>query len=493
VAQNPESLRIDIPERLSGRWGRFNSGDWWFTAAALAVAVIANHFWGGKAGLSVGIVWLCLTIPADYGRLYALFGQWLSNLWLQYVRKDVIWDSREVSIIAQAPITLAVHGIDELGLLHSNNQDTVVIAGEGSNIPSLELEGQYDSHLALAQVIRKAAAIAERRGYDVGWGWVYRTRPLNAASLSRRLENFLHPDAWSAADSDKSESQLTRDDRRLLAYGENMAELLGVTYDYTREVTMAAVCTVEREDFEKRLSKAEAHRLPVAQLAQVVSAELEACGVIDPRPLSPSGIHAYMRGAWDIAHVGDYYDWLLGRPEEEVLTSSNHLPQERIAAGPDYLQVDGSFHAVLWIKQLASRVYPHHLRQLFDIDVPWLSVAQVGVTTRTKSEYAILDRVIAINEEMDTWSGRVHQGPKREKKLQRRRDRQERVDASTYGQDYNILVALHHENRDGLEDSVDKALQRIGLAGLTAERVKGQIWQLPFLLSATTAINIDML
>jgi hypothetical protein len=202
-------------------------------------------------------------MTADYDKLHGYMGHRLNSLWIQKGRKEVVWDAQEETIFEKAPpIDLAVEGLDELGWLHGRGKDTVVIEAEGSDIASLELEGQFDSHLALGEVIRKVAALAERHGHDAGWGWLYRTRPLNLPNLANTIGPYLHPEVWEPSVLPQvltaGENGLSKQDKRNLAYGENIQQLLEVSGKYSREVTMAAVCTVKRttdEDIEKHLYK----------------------------------------------------------------------------------------------------------------------------------------------------------------------------------------------------------------------------------------------
>jgi hypothetical protein len=268
---------------------------------------------------------------------------------------------------------------------------------------------------------------------------------------------------------------------------------------------------VQREGFEKSLADNQAHRLPIVQLASILPAELEAAGVIDPRALSPREMHAYFRGAWDVATIDDYYELrsainqaaeLDGESSEEevenaknqaVLTSDTHLPQKRITAGKDYLLVDGTYTTVLWLLDSQSYLYPHQLRQLYYLGIPWYSVAVVGNTSSTKGEYAFLDRWIQVSQDLEDKAGMVHRGPKKLDQQASRVERQRKVYESRFSMDYNIFVAVHHVSRQGLEEAVDAAMQKISLMNFTAERVEGTIWQLPFVLCATTGIDMNML
>lgn len=492
MASEQESLAVDFPKRLSGRWGRFSSADKQFSFVSFCCLLMADVFLGKKGGMLVIVIWFIALLPTDYGRVYTLIGQRIRTWLLRHVRRQQVWSAGEQVWLSQPePISLAVHGVDDLGLLHSSaDTDTVVVTGAGSILSSLEPEGQYDSHAALSDLIRKVAAVHEGRGHNVGWGWLFTTRPLNLETLHSQLSDYLHPQALLPEALELPEPDRAPEDRRWLAFGENIQELLQVTELYGRKVTMAAVCTVPREGLKQDLTPDEARRLPAVQTAELVASELEGCGVIDPRPLTPRDMHAFLRGAWDIRNIGEYYEWQLEHSEEEVLASERQYPQQYIRAGEDYLEIDGSFHAVLWIKNFPDRLYPHHLRQLFDIEVPFLSVALIGSTRSTGLEYAWLDRRNALTGEIENYLGIIHKGPKAEARQQHWLDRQRRIYESRYAQDYNILVAVHHLSREGLEDAVDTALQRIRLANLAAERVAGNIHQLPFLLSATTGIDM---
>jgi hypothetical protein len=161
--------------------------------------------------------------------------------------------------------------------------------------------------------------------------------------------------------------------------------------------------------------------------------------------------------------------------------------------GGGTLQIDDSYHAVLWLKKFPQKMYPDHLRRLFQIDVPYLSVALIGKTRPYGTEYGILDRYLSLRGDVESKVGVVHKGPRWEDRERRIAERQQMLYRSRYSMDYNILVALHHIDRQGLEEAVDTALQEISLGNMRADRVTDTEWLLPFLLAATTGIDIGML
>jgi hypothetical protein len=491
MADEVQALEIDFPRRTSGRWGRFSSADWQFAVVCLCMTVFVNHFLGKGAAFMVLVTGGVLLVPLDYGRAYTLAGQYLRIWWLSMTRKGVVWSSDEkLRITHPEPIGLGVVDLGGLGLLHTaDNHDAVVVTAEGSGLASLDLSGQFESHLALAEIIRKVAAMHETRGYNVGWGWVYRTRPLNVDRMHSDWLGYLHDEALIPSALKKPESDWTPHDRRWVGYGENLQQLLDTSYKFAREVTMAAVCVVPRQGFDKELPETGFQRLPVVQTAKVITTELEGGGLLNPQALSPRQMHAYLRCAWDIKHINDYYEWQLKSTDDEVLASDSLHPRSGIRAGGDYLEIDGTYTSVIWVKGFEGRMLPYRLRQLSAINVPFLSVAMLGSTRSSGLEYAWLDRATALSEEAENFLGIVHHGPKAVDKKERRLSRQRKIYESRYSQDFNILVAVHHLSREELDDAVEEALKSIRLANMTGERVTGNIRQLPFALSAATGVD----
>lgn len=491
MAADTPLTESDFPKRVTGRLGGFKSSDWQFAAFGLICTMAANHFFGRGIAVVLLVLFLIMLIPGDYGRLYGMAGQQVSIAWLKLRHKGVIWAGHRGRRLPQAePIGLAVHAVDGLGLLHTaGNYDAVVIAAYGSNLASLELSGQQSAHAALSDIIRKMASVHEANRYNIGWGWVYRTRPLNVDRMNTEWGSYLHREAFLPSALEKPESHWTPTDKRWLAYGENIQQLLDVTPGYCREVTMAAVCTVPRQGFGPDLTEEDIRRLPIVQTARMLSAELAGNGVVDPAPLTPVRMHEYLRGGWDVKNIDDYYEWQLSSSEDEVLASDRHHPQEIIEAGDSYVCIDGSYTSVIWIKEFNGTIQPYRLRQLFDIEVPYLSVSLIGSTRSTGLEYAWIDRMAALSNDIDQIGGVIHKGPKAADRYENMLNRQRKIYESRYSQDFNILVAVHHISREGLEEAVDTALQQIRLANFEGQRVTGNIRQLPFALSAATGVD----
>jgi len=485
------SLDADFPKRVSGRWFKLSSTDVQFIVFGLICIFAVNHFAGKAMGFLSVVLLGVLIAPFDYGRFYSVLGQYLGIAWLNRRHSGAVWESDQKTRLPQTePVPVAIFGIDELGLLRTaDNRDIVVVEAQGSRLASLELDSQFDAHRDLADIIRKVASMHEARGQNIGWGWLYRTRPLDIDGLHTSLGDYLHGQVLVPSALDRPVEEWSVQDRRWLAYGENVQQLLDVTYEYARNVTMAAVCTMPRQRIDDDLSPDAARRLPAVQTANLLASELEGNGVIDPRPLDPAQMHGFLRGAWDIKNISDYYEWRLKSTTDEILVSDRHHPQQKIEAGHDYVLIDGSYTSVIWVKGYEGRILPFSLRQLCDINVPYLSVSLIGNVKSYNLEYAWLDRISTVSEETERILGVVHKGPRAGEKVDSRLNRQRRIYESRYSMDFNVLVAVHHIDREGLEQAVDTALQQIRLSNLVGERVLGSTRQLPFALSATTAVD----
>src|SRR5581483_8426656 len=119
MASDQESLTVDFPKRLSGRWGRFSRSDKQFSFACFFCLLIANELLGKRGAVLVLAMWAGGLVPTDYGRLYSLLAQ-NARILLRRKRQQEIWSANELSRFDKPePIGLAVHAVDNLGLLHS--------------------------------------------------------------------------------------------------------------------------------------------------------------------------------------------------------------------------------------------------------------------------------------------------------------------------------------------------------------------------------------
>ena len=514
-----ESLVVNHPTGLAQRWLSFNPADGKFAFSGIIITALALLVYGRGVGLLLLLVTLFGTMRTYNGRQYYIFGQWCFGLvWITLVQRNVIWTAAPskywFTALARrsSPLSLDLdilgdpedEEMEDVGLIHSQteNTDSVVIFGDGSDVASVDLDVQFDRHMVHADIIRR---LASRRGVDVGLSYIFRRRPPNVEARKDWDAGNSNPDILVPEALDIPVEEWTdRDHRYAFLLGET-GETWQMVADDTADVAMAMVLTVPREESLATAVKGKGlesgrdiSRLPIIQLAQSAVDGLERARVDEPRIGTPEDIEGFLRRSWDVATV-DEFD--LERSEEdpdevdltETVRQWPHSEDSSIVVARDHCIIDGTIHGVVRVTGTTANPLPNWIRQMYAVGVPWFSVALVGETLGYRGEYWVLERLIPLRQEFRERVFGGESGPRAldvQENLEQRRDD---IYRSRVLQNYVILIAVCATTMEEFEDSMSEVLRYAQTTvGLSASRVKGKVRQVPYLLSATTGVAVKL-
>lgn len=492
--EQAEDYSVDQPEVLSGRWISFSQHDFMFAGFLLPIIIVSTAAIGlGGFALSLlfSLFWLHRW---QYGRTYWIFGEALYSAWIDKIKKGVVWSKDKKT--RKPPVPYVVNGVGDIGVVNTPSlyTDSIICMGDGSDIASLEIALQAYRNKDFASAIRK---IASPFNLSVRLSFGFRRRPKDISiddtySALNRHDQVILPEAllrpqeeWTARDHAWYQLFKLNNARRLEVGG--------------FDVQMFAVITIERSSKlqravqkEEGVNETDVYQIPIIQMAQAAIANFTNCNVVRPRILNLNQAERFMRGAWDVDTLPRYYAEETQRRAEhpEPQPSGHHWPQEEMLAKHDFSVADTTGHAVFSVTETPKKAMPDLMRQLYTSNVPYVSVSLVGETVKSRSEYVLLNGLIALTDAIREGFGFVHQGRASQNRREERTRRQAEVFDSRLTMHYNILIDCAHGDPDELERGSDTILSEVQALNMAAKRVKGSCRQYKAMWSATTCISI---
>ncbi len=510
------------PSRLDVGFFRFSGSDWKLTIAVIAIGFIVGNFYGSLPQAGLALVWFGLMVRRNRARMYRIFVRGLRGWFRVRVRKGIVFDEEKVIRVkkkdAKGNETVipfwvtsvpAGRNTPETAVLYNlqDNSLSVVIEGGGSTIPSQSLVGQDRAYSNFETMVKRAAL--KQRGYSLGVGYVFRQDPFDETHLHNALGYLLHPDLVHPEARFKNEDELTDEDRAILNMAEPWEEMRQIMPEYGRKPWMATVLTIKREgSFAKAqesglISERHLRRLPVAKIVTTAQQHLRACGVSNPQPLNESGLHAFVRGAWDIAKIQEYYAKADVDGGNDVVS---HWPDEKMVVSDKDSLTDGTVTKVYRITGAPERVWQGFFREEFMANLPvsYPSVALVGEAVRSDREVHWIEVGSNFIQGFVDWLGLV-ETRKSTARSERLNQRGDTLFASQFSQSYSILVAVRTADRllldedgktrtvtahDVCEDELEALEAFVEGLGLSGELIEGGDYQYPSLWSSTTALAL---
>jgi hypothetical protein len=519
-------LAFEIPQRLKMNFWSFTTADKYFTFVQAIIVVTVGFKYGRLAALLWILVWVGFMCRPENGRIYDLFSQACRTLRIRK-RHGLIWTAvqnshrskkRRRRTKRQKENVMPFRTGDiagGVGFIAYKRSDVIVIEGSGSKIIAQNPHDQFRTSLREADVIKRVASSVP--GRKIAVSLMFRRRPANVRDIANTMGESLHPDVavpeallipeekWTVKQrADYNAFTMWMDSQNL------MDEIAG-------EVTMAMVITIQRESKLARAMKGksslpdrEVKRLTISRVKETAVEGLKACGVSDVHALDLEAINLYVRRSWDVDTIDEYYERMQKQwgGTEGLAKSKFHWPQERILAFSDHSVMDSTRHAVLRVRENPSRVLADYYRQLYAIDVPWLTVTLVSETVSSNAEYRMLNKLIPIRNTFDQVRGIVRKAPHQQKKEEEREKRERDLYNSRFGQAYVLLISVarpfladagdgideddiekrEEESIANLEDDVMAVRQKTYGLGMDATHILTESRQLPALWSAVTGI-----
>jgi hypothetical protein len=504
-----------IPDSTDLGFFPLTTSDWWVSLAIGAIGVIGWARTNILMLIPVMIVWLLLMARRDSGRVYFLIVAGAKGIWRMRVKKGVVWvptvvgngrqtsepaagegaeadrwrkklrrQPSETTVIPFATTSVPVSGDEEaanIGILHDTREhtDSIVIVAEGSAIAGMSLLDQRQAHRRIAETIKQAVTL--QRGYRVGISFIFSRRPFDGFALSAEMDQLLHPDVAVPDGLEVPEDELTPSQRRALLVSANMHAVQAIPTQYGCEVWMAVIVTIRREGV---LARAQASRsinpqyagkLPINKMAQAVMGGLAEGGVNNPRALDRGELHTFVRGAWDLVTLDEYYEQVHQDPtlpDEENFVG--HWPSKEMRVTHRYSVTDGTYSAVLRIKGVPGKVWQGFFRELSGgLKVPYFSIAHIGDSVRSDKQVFWMERGVAILDTVAELMGKDRQTRKSQERDRRANDRLDELFNAGFSQNSIHLITVHAGSAQELEEYIDQVVQYCMLLKVQCAHITG--------------------
>jgi hypothetical protein len=385
--------------------------------------------------------------------------------------------------------------VGEIGIANNliDNTSSIVLRVRGSTIPSLSLMGQHHVQQMLAEMLIRLSSFIP--GYNIELSMVFRRGATTHWTLSPWYGTYANPDVITLPDPSTTPAERYRRLVNLRRIAEEDTALVSVVGG---EVTMAMVVTIKRENLLSSAAKGKGltpralRKLKIIKLAKKSSRLLQNALGARVEVLDLEGLHGYFRSAWDIATMEEYQTWC-----NEQLVAGNLIgtqptcwPQSHIRSYKDGCEIDGSHHTVLRMTTRPPVEKPNDFRGIFGTDAQNMSVAIVAQSSKSKKEYALLNWLLAFNQQLGSVLGKTRSGEKAAQREQEMEDRQKKLHHERFVFKYSIFTSVSNTDRDALDEEVDTLASDADGLGMDTEPVSKECLQLNALLTATTGIRL---
>jgi hypothetical protein len=492
------------------RFLRLSTSDKIWTAsyafiAGLVFLLLSSQGVSSLVGAALVVLWMLSMLTPETNqdeRIYQMPLSFIQDA-LMSLQKDIWSQSKKEPRGKRAikPFPLEVREFGDVGLVYNQIKRTysMIITSEGSPISSMSMLGQYAAVQSLASLVTKAAATAGRGGLKIAMG--LRARPQDPWLVPNTLNevadiNVILP---SALATHKPESEWTNDDKRAIFLNKILESYADIV-DLSASVEMILVVTVKDTDEFRRAFKEgviydkEMRNQSITRIRNVIIPYLERL-IGDVTVLDGEGAEKYLRKAWDVVTLNDYYlmaqKRLMGTADAEG-TLTQYLPASHIKAYPDCVEIDGTFATTLKITSFPfEEVYAHRVQEVYDSMARWSSTSVIGETLHSGREYNILNGLTGLTTDAADRFGVIRSGPRAERRDEERIGRLREMDNAVYNQDFVPVVAVLAGSREELMEEYGLEADRLTAAGYSHIRVLGRSKQLPSFLTATTLIDLE--
>lgn len=490
-------------------------------------------------GMLLGVINLVWWLwPQDWGRRYAMWADAVYSWWIRNVLQGVLWENPYYEgddrlsprgairkmlgrlVYRAHPFPYYADRLYEIGLIHRGDTDTILIAGDGSSISSLELREQAIKLYEFEKEIRRIAAWMD---LSAEVGTIIRRRPGNLLEFDAMIGQELFPDVvvpealvvmqrpenrGKTADELYAEGKLTKQELRDLRLHQiNCVEVREELALNGPGVDMVTTVTIRRSPRlhaaakrSKYLTEKEVRHERIVRLGQSMLAAAKRASVANPHIFDQEECEDFLRGAWDTVTLQDYYRQRVEEAQtEEVITPEQISEQRRVPLWHPQIGIyvtsnvavfDYTNHAVLRVTKMPVEIESDRLDRLFtDMPVQWLSRTMASEPVTGTREYYGLNFLSALADSLlDSLTIRI--GTRTVRRRQRLADEEERVADEGHIEYFNGYVSIAHEDPEELELLVQEVLSELQVIGCNAQRVKGEARICRAVLTATTSIAL---
>ncbi|GAC1369952.1 MAG: hypothetical protein NVSMB39_2320 [Candidatus Saccharimonadales bacterium] len=464
----------------------------------------------------------------SYGPGYKLLGDMIVSRWRRMRRRGQMLKPPPVTVKGKSKpkseprkgrppiplralaLTLPKDGYD-FGVIHNlpAGTDTARVSGRGWHGVALDFKDRYNAENVLVDCVRQAV-----QQYDgpVGVSMAYLSRPLNIErSRDWELQNLQN------AVIDVPEESYANPQTAVEVFAANNRQLEVIKQKLGRDVIMSFGLTIPRPTGwpkdETKLTARQIEVAPIVRLTKILEEGMARNGVDRAEILDFIDTKTYIRMAWDIAGIEQWYsrianlataerlaildaevvDEVHTRTEAEI-DADEPWPRLELRTGPNYLAADGTFHRVLRVVKQRHKVLPGDFTELFfanvgPADQTGLTIGLCGQTVSAQTEMRWLNRGIVwregIRRAQDGGKDLYESMAKRERR-QRLVQRQDRIYlGGNQALAYNTYVVVSATSLELLETAEDAVLAHCRGVGIRVKRVTLESRQVQAFFMAT--------
>ena len=471
--------------------------------------------------------------PMLWGCRYYEILQAIKGWWIDAILQGVLWATGEAleaytagrswwrKLLASTmplahPNPFQVDKLFEYGLIHTVglNQDSLVIRGDGSNIVSYNLSRQAELLAVIEDLIKRFASYYK---LHVQIGLVFRRRPSNPVIFDRNQDQHGEPDvvlpeALVLMQKYPPRTDEEFEDPRVHAkrlYEEGLLSRvqfrqyrqyrIGVQQarecftDDTNGVDMCLVITIPRtrrlmSATKSPLQQEELRREYIHQLARDAVDALVRATVVNPTVLNPEECQDYLRAAWDVSTLQEYYlQRAQGTPVD--ITNPVHHPEHVIGARNGLAITDDTAHAIVRMHELPEWIFPDSMNGLLTGDVRWITRTLIAEAERGTGEYF---GTSGIGRVFDNLAENLHLpfGKKILKKRAKLEEKEEQLAEDEHRVYSDVYLMESDTDVSTIEMGAEELIRVAKQADGDAFRVEGSARLVPVALTAATGIPL---
>lgn len=497
----PQEVLTRHPRNRSQRYLNLSTRDiLWIMLCAFAIMVLSISFRSVDAVVVIGgtvvVLVSMINLPAYDERLYWVPVVLAKDLLIRKLRKRILWQRGQKNEKILPPKT---YDVDNTGLIVNKKRGTIgiVITAPGSPIASLDLTGQKMYQDLIAECIKAAAGSLNE---PVQFSFGFRARPENPFVVHRALAERGEPKVVYFDETQEDTPQR----RRFEFLHRNMADwslvleasndVLMYVYISVRSPESIALLEKNFNSTKKQIERRDLARMSIMRLRNTAISyfqrRIEPSSII----LDAKGVERFMRG-WEVVGVQEYYEAAEARWTDTSTIADQWQPQAVIAAGSDYVYMDGTYAATLKlthfpVSQGTQLATPFQGRQLYNSRARWHATSVIGETVKGNVEYALTKTGAGMLKDTKDVLGLDQSDPRSQRQAQSANERLEELDQSGFAQYYNMYVAVSAASLEELEEEILLEKERLMTAGFGPVRISGSHLQLPAYMAACTGIDL---
>lgn len=481
----------------------------------LMLLVSKLYGWGAAALLVLVISGLMFRYP--YGRGYGVIADKARSFYIRTVLRGVLWDPDPSlgflgrKLKQRPPFHDSVQRIDagrhRVSVLHNERKksDLLFIVGGGSNAAALNHDGYQAFNNAVADIIKHAKAETQ---LQIGTSYGRLLRPYDQWQFAMSLSGIMDPDVAVPEGLVTDLDGLTPRQRVEFRLYQNTNQLKDMVAFRGAEPVYMCVVTVKRPTAwgkmkRRDLSERELYKAPLIRIANTIVSDLDQIGVTDVKVLTLTELARLYRMSWDIATLDTYQqacvngkipvrdDQLEVTDDGEVLSDTMHLPEGRITVGHDWINIAGTYHRTLRVKEFPRQILPNVMHLFYSETSHMSSVVFSGETISGRAESSKFTYGITFMRGLERARGRkvyetYSEKLKRSDMEQRHADIQR---SGTVGQHGNVFITVSGRSIEDLDDA-QHAFEKLARGrGMRMSVVTGESRQLPAMQTGTLAAN----